>query len=102
MGDISGPGGSVATRRIVLQTKFAEKNTVKRMGASWDSVRRYWYVPRGVDVTPFSDWVHPSQAGADDIDHDGLEILEGTTSAPAHLIITASASLFPVQSSHYT
>lgn len=40
-----------------LLTQFRDKDQVKALGARWDPMRRQWYVPQGLDLTPFSAWL---------------------------------------------
>lgn len=42
--------------RIDLRVAFAEKDEAKALGARWDSVKRLWYVPAGVDSQLFKRW----------------------------------------------
>lgn len=49
--------------RIDLQVPFAEKESVKVLGARWDAAQRCWYVPEGVDPTPFVQWL-PERSGS--------------------------------------
>ena len=49
-----GEPGSWARRH--LQCPFHEKDMVKQLGARWDPIAKIWYVPAGVDPTPFRRW----------------------------------------------
>lgn len=40
-----------------LDVPYAEKDAAKALGARWDPTRRCWYVPEGLDATPFLRWV---------------------------------------------
>lgn len=40
-----------------LITPYKEKDLVKSLGARWDPARRQWYVPHGLDLTPFAAWL---------------------------------------------
>lgn len=40
-----------------LITPYKEKDLVKSLGARWDPARRQWYVPQGLDLTPFAAWL---------------------------------------------
>lgn len=40
-----------------LITPYKEKDQVKSLGARWDPDRRQWYVPAGLDLTPFQPWL---------------------------------------------
>lgn len=41
---------------LFLDVAFAEKDSVKRLGAKWDGAMRKWYIPHGMDVHLFSRW----------------------------------------------
>jgi exodeoxyribonuclease VII large subunit len=43
--------------KTYLHVKFKHKDKVKNLGARWDPARKAWYVPDGVDLTPFLQWV---------------------------------------------
>lgn len=43
--------------RYYLNTKFAEKDVVKLLGAKYDQTRKSWYVLSGVDLKPFERWL---------------------------------------------
>ncbi len=40
-----------------LNVPFLEKDEAKRLGARWNSGTKRWYVPAGVDRTPFTRWL---------------------------------------------
>lgn len=42
---------------IELNVPFLEKEEAKRLGARWNSAAKRWYIPGGVDTTPFSRWL---------------------------------------------
>lgn len=41
----------------VLEVDYAEKEEVKELGAKWDSERKWWYIPAGMEIAPFSKWL---------------------------------------------
>ena len=43
-----------------LNSTFDEKDTVKALGARWDSKAVKWYVPNGMDTAPFAKWIPPA------------------------------------------
>jgi hypothetical protein len=45
--------------RIYLNVPYSQKDAAKAKGASWDPVRRSWYVPDGLDAMRFLDWLPP-------------------------------------------
>lgn len=55
------PGGRLNLERTILKTYLAvpieEKDQAKNLGARWDAARRAWFVPDGVDLSPFLEWV---------------------------------------------
>ncbi|BCL76257.1 hypothetical protein JHS3_19930 [Jeongeupia sp. HS-3] len=50
---------AAATKRVqlYLAVPFAEKDAAKALGARWDAERKKWYVPHGVDIAPFKQWL---------------------------------------------
>jgi exodeoxyribonuclease VII large subunit len=40
-----------------LTTSFQEKEQVKSLGAKWDVTAKKWYVPKGMDLAPFENWL---------------------------------------------
>ena len=44
---------------VWLNVPFKEKETAKAMGARWSPTSRQWFVPSGIDPTPFSKWFPP-------------------------------------------
>jgi len=42
---------------IELNVPFMEKDDAKRLGARWNSASKRWYIPAGVDNTPFMRWL---------------------------------------------
>ncbi|MFG6488304.1 exodeoxyribonuclease VII large subunit [Roseateles sp. BYS78W] len=47
-----------------LKVPYREKDEAKSLGARWDRDASSWYVPTGVDITPFSKWLPASAASA--------------------------------------
>lgn len=43
--------------RIYLECPYAEKDRVKALGAMWDRAHKKWYIPSGVDPSPFKRWI---------------------------------------------
>jgi len=48
--------GIVFGRPVYLDCPYREKEEVKELGAWWDSEKRKWYVPAGLDCRPFLRW----------------------------------------------
>ena len=46
-----------ATSNIPLKVPFKEKDEAKSHGARWNPDGKHWYVPVGVDATPFEKWL---------------------------------------------
>ncbi|MFI8619263.1 exodeoxyribonuclease VII large subunit [Acidovorax sp. NPDC077693] len=40
-----------------LTSSFKDKDRVKALGARWDPAKRQWYVPDGLVLTPFAEWL---------------------------------------------
>jgi len=55
------------TARTMIEVPFKEKNEAKALGAKWDRQQCSWYIPAGVDQTPFARW-RENGALADDKD----------------------------------
>lgn len=43
--------------RLDLQVAFTDKEQVKQLGARWDSEKKIWFIPDGVDTTLFQKWL---------------------------------------------
>ncbi len=44
------------TTNITLKVPFSEKDQAKSLGARWNVEAKHWYVPAGIDATPFEKW----------------------------------------------
>ena len=40
-----------------ITVKYSDKERAKGLGARWDQVKRQWYIPAGVDITKFLDYL---------------------------------------------
>jgi len=40
-----------------LRVAYENKDVVKALGAQWDKTRKVWYVPSGLDLEPFRNWL---------------------------------------------
>lgn len=40
-----------------LKVAYANRDVVKALGAQWDKTRKVWYVPSGMDLEPFREWL---------------------------------------------
>ena len=43
--------------RVDLQVRYEEKDEAKQLGARWDPAKKVWYVPDGLDPSPFGRWL---------------------------------------------
>lgn len=43
-----------------LTSSFKDKDRVKALGARWDPAQRQWYVPEGLALAPFAEWLPAS------------------------------------------
>jgi len=43
--------------RHYLKAGYAQRETVKALGAKWNATRKSWYVDIGTDLGPFADWL---------------------------------------------
>lgn len=43
--------------KTYIAVDYVEKDEAKALGAKWDSDRRSWYIPEGVDPRPFDRWL---------------------------------------------
>lgn len=50
-------GASHKQGKVFLKVPYAEKDAAKALGARWDATQKKWYVPPGVDVQLFSQWL---------------------------------------------
>jgi len=48
--------------KTYINVPYREKNEAKALGASWDRGQQSWYIPAGVEQTPFSKWLQASDA----------------------------------------
>jgi exodeoxyribonuclease VII large subunit len=47
-----------------LTVSFKEKDSAKALGARWDRDAGQWYVPHGLDLAPFSEWLPKSSSSS--------------------------------------
>lgn len=55
---------TVTMPRTYLEVPFQQKDAAKSLGAKWDAVARGWYVPEGIDTSPFATWLSDPPATA--------------------------------------
>ena len=54
----------IASSNINLKVPFNEKDQAKSLGARWNAELKLWYVPQGVDSSPFEKWFTSSPNAA--------------------------------------
>ena len=54
----------IASSNINLKVPFNEKEQAKSLGARWNAELKLWYVPQGVDSSPFDKWFTSSPNAA--------------------------------------
>ena len=47
----------MTSANVNLKVPFNEKDQAKALGARWNAEIKQWYVPQGVDSTPFAKWI---------------------------------------------
>ncbi len=50
------PAG-IATTDTPINVPFADKDHAKSLGAHWHAERKLWFVPKGLELAPFSPWL---------------------------------------------
>lgn len=55
----------IATSNIPLNVPFKEKDEAKSHGARWNPAAKHWYIPEGVDDTPFAKWLDGAPAASE-------------------------------------
>lgn len=66
-----------------LTTAFKDKDRVKSLGARWDSERKSWYVPEGLDLAPFAAWLPVSRMRDSEIPETALSTSSAAPSESA-------------------
>ncbi|MDP3089031.1 MAG: DUF5710 domain-containing protein [Methylotenera sp.] len=49
-----------SSSNIILKVPFNEKDQAKALGARWNAESKHWYVPQGIDTSPFEKWLNHS------------------------------------------
>ena len=49
-----------AISNINLKVPFSEKDQAKSLGARWNAELKLWYVPSGIEASPFTKWFSDS------------------------------------------
>lgn len=42
---------------VYLDVPYQEKDIAKKRGAKWDGEEKKWYVPQGIDINNFVEWI---------------------------------------------
>lgn len=48
--------------RTALCVPYHQKDEAKKLGAKWDSEQKIWFVPDGIDLSPFAKWLPSNDA----------------------------------------
>jgi hypothetical protein len=76
--------------KTYLNVPYAQKDTVKSLGARWDTANKKWYVPDNIDVTLFAKW----QADQEILESPSRVVVE-----PKVLISSTTSSIKAIKSS---
>lgn len=66
-----------------LSVPFAQKDQAKALGARWDAAQRQWYVPSGLELTPFQAWLPAGQAVASPATQSANDLLVSGNRTPS-------------------
>ena len=50
--------------KTIINVPFREKNAAKALGAAWDRGLQSWYIPKGIDPTPFDQWKQKGESNS--------------------------------------
>lgn len=50
----------IAATDTPLNVPFADKDQAKSLGAHWHAERKLWFVPKGLELAPFTPWLGPT------------------------------------------
>jgi len=56
-GQEEGVAGTLPDGAVRIDVAYAEKGRVKALGARWDPGVRSWYIPEGLDLDGFAEWL---------------------------------------------
>ena len=48
---------SELSNKVYLCCPYSDKDKCKALGGRWDPSKKKWYVPKGMDTKPFSEWL---------------------------------------------
>lgn len=46
----------MSNSKTFLNVPYAQKDEAKILGAKWDAGKKNWYIPSGLDPSPFNKW----------------------------------------------
>ena len=76
-----------------LVSSYKDKDRVKTLGARWDPTRKQWYVPDGVALTPFAEWL---PAGGDALPSTSTELINPELDQGSSRSLSASPRGIPL------
>lgn len=81
------PPDATQPSRIYLAVPFKEKDEAKHQGARWDRQQQAWYVPPGIDPTPFARWQRTGSQDAEGQAIDGPDLDQTPAPERLHLAV---------------
>lgn len=48
----------ICDENINIRVDFSDKDEVKKLGAKWNGEDKTWYIPAGLDYSPFAKWLN--------------------------------------------
>jgi hypothetical protein len=76
--------------RINLVTPFAEKDTVKALGARWDTAKKCWYIVDVAVLTPFARWI-PNMDAAKEVSGGTAQTVKPKFTLPPSVVVVTQA-----------
>lgn len=61
---VSDQNKAVSKEKIFIDVPYKEKDAAKELGAKWDRAERSWFIPPGLDSSPFQKWQNQEQANS--------------------------------------
>lgn len=56
------PANNIASENTVLAVSFKEKEAAKEAGAKWDKEAKFWFAPKGADLSKLDKWLPKQEA----------------------------------------
>jgi phage/plasmid primase-like uncharacterized protein len=85
--DLDREAAGESAERTLIAVPYKEKNEAKALGARWDRQQQSWYVPAGMDPTPFAKWL---ESGALVVDKDASRSATSTADGRVYLAVPYS------------